>query len=155
MKKVKNIALYPVKLIYRWLRSISKLFLSILFFNDHRLATACDITRGIFYLSKKKVKFPHPIGIVIGMKVELGENCIIYQNVTLGTKDIFDFNVANAKYPKIGNNVTICANSIVFGDITIGNNVVIGAASMITQNVPDNCVIAGNPARIIKMLKKE
>ena len=42
------------------------------------------------------------------------------------------------------------ANSVVFGNIKIGNNVTIGAGSVVTKDIPDNCVVAGNPARIIK-----
>ena len=49
----------------------------------------------------------------------------------------------------IGNNVYIGNNACVMPGVTIGNNVVIGAASVVTKNVPDNVVIAGNPARII------
>ena len=54
--------------------------------------------------------------------------------------------------PIIGNNVKICAGSILVGNIKIGNNVIIGAGSVVTKNVPDNCVIAGVPAKIIKKL---
>lgn len=50
----------------------------------------------------------------------------------------------------IGNNVMICAGSIVIGNVDIGDNVTIGAAAVVTKDVPDNCVVAGNPARIIK-----
>ena len=53
-------------------------------------------------------------------------------------------------YPKIGNNVTIYAGACVSGGITIGDNVVIGANAVVTKDVPDNAVVVGNPARIIK-----
>ncbi len=52
----------------------------------------------------------------------------------------------------IGNNVYIGNNACIMPGITIGNNVVIGAASVVTKNVPDNVVIAGNPARIINTI---
>ena len=52
--------------------------------------------------------------------------------------------------PIIGDNVRIMTNSIVFGDITIGNNVVIGAGSVVFKNIPSDCVVVGNPARIVK-----
>lgn len=53
-------------------------------------------------------------------------------------------------FPRIGDNVYICANSSVIGNVTIGNNVIIGAGSVVTKDVPDNCVYAGNPAKFIK-----
>ena len=52
-------------------------------------------------------------------------------------------------YPVLGNNVTIYANSVVVGDVKIGNNVVIGASSLVLKDVPDNSIVAGNPAKII------
>lgn len=52
--------------------------------------------------------------------------------------------------PIIGENVWICTNAVVFGPITIGDNVTIGAGSIVNKSVPDNCVVVGNPARIVK-----
>lgn len=54
------------------------------------------------------------------------------------------------KRPIIGDNVTIFANSVVIGGITIGDNSQIGAGSVVIRDVPDNCIVAGNPARIIR-----
>ena len=92
------------------------------------------------------ILFPHPVGIVIGQGVNIGKNCTIYQNVTIGSK--------NGKYPKIGNNVIIYANSVVVGDITIGDNSIIGAGSVVLKSFPSNSIIAGNPAKIINGEKK-
>lgn len=74
-----------------------------------------------------------------------GKNLQVWQNVTIGK------NKSGGKQPIIGNNVKIMTNSIVFGDITIGNNVVIAAGTVVFKNVPDNCVVVGNPARIVKI----
>lgn len=52
--------------------------------------------------------------------------------------------------PVIGDNVTVGANVVIIGDITIGNNVVIGAGSVVTKSIPDDCVVVGNPARILR-----
>ena len=73
----------------------------------------------------------------------MGSNCRINQNVTIG--------VVGNKRPKIGNNVRIATGAIVIGGITIGNNVIVAAGAVVVKNVPDNCMVAGNPARIKKM----
>ena len=73
----------------------------------------------------------------------IGDNFKCYQNVTIGSN--------KNKRPVIGNNVTLYTSSIVIGNICIGNNVEIGAGAVVTKSVPDNCVVIGNPARIIKL----
>ena len=55
---------------------------------------------------------------------------------------------------KIGNNVFIGEDAMIMYGVTIGNNVVIGARSLVTKDIPDNCVAAGTPARIIKTLEE-
>lgn len=85
------------------------------------------------------------IGVVIHSDAEIGSNCMIGQHVTIGG--------GNSKYPgvpKIGNNVYISHGAIVFGGITIGNNVTIGANAVVTKPVPDNAVVAGVPAKILR-----
>lgn len=74
----------------------------------------------------------------------IGEKCQIWQNVTIGKK------VSGGKKPTIGNNVKVYAGAVILGDITIGDNVQIGANSVVIKDVPANCVVAGNPARIIR-----
>ena len=56
----------------------------------------------------------------------------------------------NGKRPVIGNNVSIYTGAIVIGNITISNNAVIGAGSVVVKDVPENAVVVGNPAKIIK-----
>lgn len=80
----------------------------------------------------------------------VGKNCFIRQNVTVGTNNDNDNGVSNN--PIIGDNVTFGANSIAIGPIRIGNGVYIGAGSVVTKSIPDNCVVAGVPAKIIKRL---
>lgn len=114
------------------------------YFNDGRIALYSELTIGLTVLKKKRTKLPHPFGVVIGRGVRLGSDCKIYQGVTIGSK--LEDGVA---YPVIGNNVTIYANSVIIGGIVIGNNVIIGASTLVINDVPDNAVVVGNPARII------
>lgn len=85
---------------------------------------------------------PHSFGVVIGNRVSIGDNCIIYQGVTIGKK--------NGLYPKIGNNVIIYPSAVIVGDVNINDNAVIGAGSIVLNDVPENAIVAGNPAKILR-----
>lgn len=76
-----------------------------------------------------------------------GRNFRVGPGVVVGLKQKTDCEIIN---PIIGNDVYICANSTVIGGITIGNNVIIGAGSVVLHDIPSNSIVAGNPARIIK-----
>lgn len=74
----------------------------------------------------------------------IGKNCTIFQQVTIGNTD---------GYPTICDNVTIYAGAIIVGEITIGNNSIIGANSTVYKDVPDNCTVFTENSRIIKWKK--
>jgi serine O-acetyltransferase len=93
------------------------------------------------------LKLPHPTGIVIGAGATLGENVIIFQQVTIGGGRIGDAQVNN--YPDIGNNCVLFAGAKLLGNIKIGNYCKIGANAVVIKDVPDNSVAVGIPARII------
>ena len=85
------------------------------------------------------------MGVVVHSKAVIGDNCSIGQQVTIGW--------GNNRYPGlpiIGNNVRISKGAIVVGGITIGNNVVVGANAVVTKPVPDNAIVAGVPAKILR-----
>lgn len=113
-----------------------------------RLNTTCYLP-DTKKLKDLNIRFPHPIGIVIAERATLGKNCVIYQNVTIGAKS-FELAKEQKHYPTIGDNVIIYAGACVVGGITIGNNVVIGANAVVTKDIPDNSIVVGNPAKIIK-----
>ncbi|MFU7590457.1 serine O-acetyltransferase [Priestia sp. RMT2NF4] len=84
------------------------------------------------------VNLHHVNGIVIGDGVVIGRRANIFQQVTIGKK--------NNAYPYIGNDVTIYPGSKIIGDINIGNNVTVGANSVVNKSVVDNMVVVGIPA---------
>lgn len=79
----------------------------------------------------------------------IGKNFSVYQNVTIGRGKKIDGN----DVPLIGDNVFVGTGAIIIGGIHIGNNVKIGAGTLVNKDVPDNCTVVGNPMRII--CKKE
>lgn len=84
----------------------------------------------------------HYSGIVVHAYAKVGKNFIIHQGTTIGTTD--------KGVPTIGNNVTLGANVSIIGKVTIGNNCTIGAGSVVTKDIPDNCIAAGVPAKILR-----
>ncbi|HRL75158.1 MAG TPA: serine acetyltransferase [Candidatus Accumulibacter phosphatis] len=96
------------------------------------------------------VKFPHPTGIVIGEGVAVGERVTIYQNVTIGGARIGD--AQKNDYPKIGDGTVIFAGAVIAGRVKIGRNCVVGANSVVLNDVPDNATVVGAPARVIRVI---
>lgn len=88
----------------------------------------------------------HGSGVIIGETAVIGDNVTIYQGVTLGSRNT---EMMGKRHPTVGNNVIIGANSSIIGDITIGDNVIIGANTLVSRNIPSNCIVVGNPCRII------
>jgi len=87
----------------------------------------------------------HGMGVVIGETAEIGDNCTLYQGVTLGgtsTKRV-------KRHPTLGNNVTVGAGARLIGAITVGDNVRIGAGSVVLTNVPPNATVVGVPGHIV------
>lgn len=85
--------------------------------------------------------------------IEIGDNVGLSTEVTILTHDnSLKRHIGVLKLGKvtIGNNVFIGAKSLILPNVHIGNNVVIGAGSVVSRNIPDNSVVAGNPARIIR-----
>jgi serine O-acetyltransferase len=95
----------------------------------------------------RKFFIDHGMGVVIGETTEIGDNVLIYQNVTLGGtgKD------KGKRHPTIGNHVVIGTGAKVLGGIVVGDYVKIGAGSVVVKPVPDNSTVVGIPGRIVKM----
>ncbi|MCK9322643.1 MAG: serine O-acetyltransferase [Candidatus Methanomethylophilaceae archaeon] len=111
-------------------------------FKAHKI-TGCDIHPGATI--GKGFFIDHATGVVIGETAIIGDDVTIYQGVTLGG---VSFNKGK-RHPTVGNRVVFGANATVLGDINIGDDVRVGAGSVVLKNVPPNCTVVGVPGKII------
>ncbi len=94
----------------------------------------------------------HPQNIVINSDSIIGDNVILKHNVTIGNK--YDSKDKCYKSPVIGNNVELSSGVIVLGGISIGDNSIIGAGSIVVKNIPANSIAVRNPAKVIKKISE-
>jgi len=95
------------------------------------------IGRGVF--------IDHGMGVVIGETSEIGNNCLLYQGVTLGGTG----KESGKRHPTLEQNVVVGAGAKVLGAINIGTNTRIGAGSVVVRDVERNCTVVGIPGRVI------
>ena len=108
------------------------------FFTGIEIHPAAKIGRRFF--------IDHGMGVVIGETAEIGDDCLLYQGVTLGGtgKD------KGKRHPTLGNNVMVGSGAKVLGPFKVGNNVKIAAGAVVLEELPDNCTAVGVPARIVR-----
>ena len=88
----------------------------------------------------------HGMGVVIGETSEVGDDCLLYQGVTLGGTG----NEKGKRHPTLGNGVVVGTGAKVLGNIRVGNHVKIGAGSVVVYPVPDNSTVVGIPGRVVR-----
>lgn len=89
------------------------------------------------------LSLPHGLhGIYISRYARIGENCWIYQNVTVGE--------VNRRAPRVGDNCLIGAGAVLVGDITIGDGAKIGAGAVVCTDVPAGATVVSQPSRILE-----
>lgn len=89
----------------------------------------------------------HPVGIVIGRGTVIGRNATIFQGVTFGTLSWRPSDIHS--YPRIGGDCFFFANSVVIGNISVGDYCVVGANTLVNQSMPTDSMATGSPATII------
>jgi serine O-acetyltransferase len=110
-----------------------------------RWATGIEIHPGATI--GRRVFIDHGMGVVIGETAEIGDDCTIYQGVTLGGTSL----ARGAKrHPTLGRGVIVGANSQVLGGFTVGDGARIGSSAVVVKPVPPGATAVGNPARIIQ-----
>ena len=90
----------------------------------------------------------HGMGVVIGETAEIGDDVLLYQNVTLGGTG----KEKGKRHPSIGNHVVIGTGAKVLGNISVGDHVKVGAGSVVIRSVPDHSTVVGVPGRIVRSL---
>ena len=94
----------------------------------------------------KGLLIDHGSGVVIGETAEIGDNCTIYQGVTLGGtgKD------KGKRHPTLGDNVMVGSGAKILGPFKVGSNYKIAANAVVQEEIPENCTAVGVPARIVR-----
>ena len=98
----------------------------------------------------RRLVIDHGMGIVIGETAEIGDDCLLYQGVTLGGtgKD------KGKRHPTLGNNVLVGSGAKVLGPFTVGDNARIAAGAVVLSAVPEDCTAVGVPARVVRVAGK-
>lgn len=120
-----------VPLLPRWLSNVNRFLTGI------EIHPNAEIGSGFF--------IDHGMGVVIGETAVIGENCTLYQGVTLGGISLSP----GKRHPTLGNNVIVGAGATLLGAITIGDDARVGAGSVVVRDVPPQATVVGMPARVV------
>ncbi len=105
------------------------------------IGPSCQIGGGL--------RIAHGFGLVIGGDTIIGKNCDVRQNTTFGGNYNKTDPEGHSK-PILGDNISVGAGAVLLGPVRIGSNSIIGANAVVTKDVPENVIVAGVPARVIK-----
>ncbi len=125
--------IHKCRFLARWISQTSKFFTGI---EIHPGATI-----------GRRLVIDHGTGIVIGETAEIGDDCLLYQNVTLGGtgKDV------GKRHPTLGNNVMVGSGAKVLGPFKVGDNARIAANSVVLREVPEGATVVGVPGRVVRL----
>lgn len=116
---------------------------TVRFWTGIEIHPGATIGRGLF--------IDHGMGVVIGETTIIGDNCTIYQGVTLGGTG----KETGKRHPTLGNNVMVGSGAKILGPFTVGDNSKIAAGAVVLNEVPPNSTCVGVPARIVKINDKK
>lgn len=108
-----------------------------------RFLTGIDIHPGATI--GRRFFIDHGMGVVIGETTEIGDDCLLYQGVTLGGTS----SKAEKRHPTLGRGVVVGAGAKVLGAITLGNYSKVGAGSVVVNDVPEHATVVGVPGRVV------
>lgn len=94
----------------------------------------------------RRFTIDHGVGVVIGGTAVIGDDCLLYQGVTLGMTGKH----GGKSHPTLGSGVLVGANATILGNIRVGDNARVGAGSVVVDNVPSDVTVVGVPARIVR-----
>ncbi|CEK13141.1 serine O-acetyltransferase [Chthonomonas calidirosea] len=94
----------------------------------------------------RRLFIDHGDGVVIGETAEIGDDVLLYHNVTLGGTSL----ERKKRHPTLGNNVLVGMGAAILGPVTIGDNCRIGANAVVNKDIPPNCTVVGIPGRIVR-----
>jgi serine O-acetyltransferase len=130
--------------ISNWLYRRKRYVLARLVSQFARFATGIEIHPGA--IIGKRLFIDHGLGVVIGETAEIGDDVLLYQGVTLGGTG----NVRGKRHPTVGNRVVVGTGASVLGDIRLGDDVKVGAGSVVVHSVPEGATVIGIPGRVVK-----
>jgi serine O-acetyltransferase len=132
-----------------WLYKREMFFIARMISQFSRFLTGIEIHPGA--VIGKGLFIDHGMGVVIGETAEIGDNCTIYHNVTLGGtgKDV------GKRHPTIGNNVLISTGAKILGPFKVGDNSRIGANAVVLSEVEPNTTVVGVPGRAVRRGNKK
>lgn len=147
--------LYPGVKAIRMYRRAHKHFIKGHFFRARLISQRAARKTGIEIHPGAKIGrrlvIDHGTGIVIGETAEIGDDCLLYQGVTLGGtgKDV------GKRHPTLGNNVMVSAGAKVLGPFKIGDNSRVAAGAVVLHEVPPNSTVVGVPAHVVRQNGKK
>jgi len=128
----------------RWLRAPWYILYLLL---NKWVEILCGITIGGDAIIGRRLTIEHHGGIVIHGATRIGDDCLIRHGVTIGNSGRADPFGA----PTIGDRVEIGAGAKILGRIRVGHDAIIGANAVVVRDVPDNAIVGGVPARVLRM----
>ncbi len=150
IKSIWEVMLYPTFKVMHSYRKAHKHYLKGHFFRARLISQRAARKTGIEIhpgaTIGKGFFIDHGSGVIIGETAIIGDNCTLYQGVTLGGTG----KETGKRHPTLGNNVMVSAGAKIIGSFTVGDNSKIGAGSVVIKEVPPNCTVVGVPGRVVK-----